>query len=175
MRTESWVSTAVVSVVVSMLFGSIIRAEQQQRQFQIPANVRLLHDIELAIQFIYDRSPSFRSQLARIADAHHLRVTIQIDPSIPSRCRAFTRVQWRGQTIRAEVHIPPSSDHAELLAHELEHVLEQIERVDLHGLARVRDSGVRAVHFSVFETDRAQAAGRAVQTETRQNRAPAAD
>lgn len=172
MRIESWAGAA---VVLLMAFGGVVRAEPQRRPFQMPANVRLLHDIELAIQSIYDRSALFRTQLARIADAHHLRVTIQIDPSIPSRCRAFTRLQRRGQKIRAEVHLPPSSDHAELLAHELEHILEQIEGVDLHALARVRDSGVYALDLAVFETDRAQAAGRAVQAETRRHRSPAAD
>lgn len=173
MRIESWVGA---TVVLTTLCGAVIRADEQQtRPFQIPANIRLLHDIELEIQSIYDRSPSFRAQLARIADADHMRVTIQIDPSIPGRCRAFTRLQRHGRTIRAEVHIPPSSDHAELLAHELEHVLEQIEGIDLYALAQVRDSGVWAVDFTVFETDRAQAAGRAVKAETRRKRSPAAD
>lgn len=173
MRIESWVGAA---VVLSTLSGGVVRAEERQtRPFQVPANIQLLHDIELAIQLIYDKSPSFRTQLARIAGADHLRVTIQIDPSIPGRCRAFTRLQRRGQTIRAEVHIPPSSDHAELLAHELEHILEQIEGVDLYSLAKLRDSGVWAVDFAVFETDRAQAAGRTVRAETRRQRSPAAD
>ena len=173
MRIESWVG---VMVVLSVLFGCVLDAEQQQpRVFEIPANVRLLHDIELAIQFIYDRSPSFRTQLARIAEAGRLRVTIQIDPLIPSRCRAFTRLQRRGQRIRAEIHLPPSSDHAELLAHEFEHILEQIEGVDLRSQARVRGSGVSEVEYAVFETDRAQKAGRTVRAETRRNTSPAAD
>ena len=29
------------------------------------------------------------------------------------------------------LHLPPSSDHAELLGHEFEHLLEQIEGLDL--------------------------------------------
>ena len=173
MRNESWVGA---TMIVSMLFGGTIGADEQQwRPFEVPGNVRLLHDIELAIRFIYDRSPLFRSQLARIADAPHVRVTIQIDPSIPSRCRAFTMVQRRGHRIRAEVHLPPSSDHAELLAHELEHVLEQIEGLDLRRLAGVGGSGVYSVEYAVFETDRAQAAGRAVREESRRKISPHAD
>jgi hypothetical protein len=177
MRIESWVRAWVgVTAVLSLLFAGVIAAEAQQYgRFQLPANVTLLHDIELAIQFIYDRSPSFRDQLTRIAEADHLRVTVQIDPSIPSRCRAFTIIQRRGQKIRAEIHLPPSSDHAELLAHELEHILEQIEGLDLKSLARVRNSGVHEQDYAVFETDRAQAAGRIVKAETRRRGAPAAD
>jgi hypothetical protein len=174
MRIESWVG---VTAVLSLLYGGVVAAERQQDgRFQLPPNVRLLHDIELAIQFIYDKSPSFRAQLARIAEANNLRVTVQIDPSIPGRCRAFTIVQRRGQKIRAEIHLPPSSDHAELLAHEFEHVLEQIEGVDLRRLARVKDSGVHELEDLVFETDRAQAAGRIVKAETtRRSVVPAAD
>jgi hypothetical protein len=173
MRIESWVGAAVVLLTV---YGGIVRVDAEQaRPFAIPANIKLLHDIELAMQSIYERSPSFRTQLARIADAPQLRVTIQIDPSIPGRCRAFTRMHRRGRTIRAEVHIPPSSDHAELLAHELEHILEQIEGLDLYALAQIRNSGVWALDDAVFETDRAQAAGRTVQAETRRKRSPAAD
>jgi hypothetical protein len=140
MRIESWVG---VTAVLLLLRGGVVAAEQQQcRRVPLLANVRLLHDIDDAIRSIYDRSPSFRAQCERIAGADNLRVTVRIDPSIPGRCRAFTVVQQRGRQIRAEVHLPPSSDHAELLAHEFEHILEQIEGIDLRRLARVKASGV---------------------------------
>ena len=134
-----------------------------------------MHDIESAIQFIYEGSPSFRAQFARIGEANNLRVTVRIDPSIPGRCRAFTIIQRRGRNIRAEIHLPPSSDHAELLAHEFEHILEQIEGLDLRSLARAKESGVHELDDAAFETDRAQTAGRIVKAETRRGSAPAAD
>ena len=93
----------------------------------IPANVELLTSISDALQRIYDQSPTFRAQCDRIARAKHLRVRIRIDPSIPAKCRAFTIVQRRGFEIVAEVHLPPSGDHSELVAHEFEHVIEQVE------------------------------------------------
>jgi hypothetical protein len=63
-----------------------------------------------------------------------------------------------------------------MLAHEFEHILEQIEGLDLLSLSRVKGSGVREVEYAVFETDRAQAAGEAVAEEVgRAFRAPAAD
>lgn len=174
MRIDSWVG---VTAGLLLLFGGVIAAESQQcLRSPLPANVHLLHDIERAIQSIYDRSPSFRAQCARIAGADNLRVTVRIDPSIPNRCRAYTIVQRRGNQIRAEVHLPPSSDHAELLAHEFEHILEQIEGLDLRRLARVKESGVYELEYAVFETDRAQAAGRVVVAEAgRLRRPPAAD
>ena len=173
MRIESWVG---VTAALWLLSGGVIAGEEQQElQFELPANIELLHDIQQPIQSIYDRSPSFRAQLERIAGAENLRVTVRIDPAIPGRCRAFTIVQHHGRKIRADVHLPPSSDHSELLAHEFEHILEQIDGLDLRSLARLRDSGVYELQYAVFETDRAQAAGRLVLSESRRNRAPAAD
>jgi hypothetical protein len=157
-------------------FGAAIAAEQQCRRSFLPANVFLLHDIEQPLQRIYERAPSFRAQCARIAAAKGLRVTVRIDPGVPGRCRAFTRLRRSGTQLFADVHLRPSSDHAEMLAHEFEHILEQIEGLDLLSLSRVKGSGVREVEYAVFETDRAQAAGEAVTEEVgRAFRAPAAD
>ena len=88
MRVESWVGVMAMFLVV---FGGAIAAEQQCRRSFLPANVFLLHDIEEPLQRIYERAPSFRAQCARIAAAKGLRVTVRIDPRMPSRCRAFTR------------------------------------------------------------------------------------
>ena len=172
MRVESWVGVMVVSLAV---LSSAIEAEQQCRRSFLPANVYLLHDIERPLQRIYERAPSFRAQCERIAAAEGLRVTVRIDPQIPSRCRAFTIVRRAGRRILADVHLPPSSDHAEMVAHEFEHIIEQIEGLDLKKLARIKGSGVNEVQFAVFETDRAQSAGRIVKAEARQNKVPAAD
>ena len=174
MRIESWVG---VTAVLLLMFGGAIAAEPQQcRRSPLPSNVELAHDLERVLGRIYDRSPAFRAQCERIASARNLRVTVRIDTSIPSRCRAFTIMQRRGSEIRADVHLPPSSGLTELVAHEFEHLLEQIEGLDLRRLARVKGSGVHESDRRVFETDRAQAAGRVVAAEmSRQPRAPAAD
>jgi hypothetical protein len=170
-------STVGMTAVLLAMFGGVIAAEPQPcRRSPLPANVDLPRDLEPAIWLIYDRSPAFRAQCDRIAEAGHLRITVRIDPTIPYRCRAFTVVQRRRGQIRAQVHLRPSSDHAELLAHEFEHLLEQIEGIDIRRLSRVKGSGVREVEREMFETDRAQAAGRVVADQAgRYSRAPAAD
>jgi hypothetical protein len=69
-----------------------------------------------------------------------------------------------------------SSHLAELVAHEFEHVIEQIEGVNLRKLARAKGSGVHEIEREVFESDRAQAAGRVVAAEaTFLRRVPVAD
>ena len=50
-------------------------------------------------------------------------------------------------------------DITELLPHELEHVLEQVEGIDLPALAKRRASGVQEVGRGVYETERARGAG----------------
>ena len=173
MRSESWVC----GIVLLVLFGGTFAAEQQQchraperlhtdlTAAPLPANVTLRADLAKVLRRIHDRSPTFRAQCERIAGAHHLQVTIHIDTSIPSRCRAFTIVSRRGYDIRAEVHLPPSSSLTELVAHEFEHILEQIEGLNLRKLAQKKDSGVREVEGRAFETDRAQQIGRVVAAE----------
>lgn len=82
----------------------------------------------------------------------------------------------QGYAIHAEVHLPPSNALIELVGHEFEHVIEQIEGLDLKRLARVKGSGVREAEPRVFETDRAQSAGRVVAAEVdRSVKLPAAN
>jgi hypothetical protein len=174
MRIESWLGAATVLLV---MFGRIVAAEPQQcRRSPIPSNVELAHDLEKVLARIYERSPAFRAQCERIASAGNLRVTVRIDTSIPAHCRAFTIIHRRGDNITADVHLPASNGLIELVGHEFEHLLEQIEGLDLRRLARVKGSGVHEREGRMFETDRARAAGRVVAAEmSRQPRAPAAD
>lgn len=185
MQTESWVG---VTAMLLMMFVGAAGAEQQQCRrgpgcrvgvacgSPIPSNVDVPRDLERVLARIHDRSPVFRAQCDRIGKAVNLRVKVRIDTAIPSRCRAFTVVQRRGHEIHADVHLPPSAALTELVGHEFEHLLEQIEGLDLRKLARVKGSGVHEVEGGVFETDRAQGAGRVVAVEVSSHRrAPAAD
>lgn len=175
MRIESWVG---VVLVVLVLLAGVTAAETQQQcqQSPLPANVDMPRDLARVIRRIYERSPTFRAQCERIATADNVRVTVRIDTRIPSRCRAFTIVRRQGYDIHAEVHLPASNALIELVGHEFEHVIEQIEGFDLKRLSRVKGSGVREAEPHVFETDRAQSAGRVIAAEVaRAVKLPAAD
>jgi hypothetical protein len=162
MRIEWW---AGVTAVFLMMLCGVIAAEPQQCRRTVPANIDVTHDLVRVLERIYQRSATFRAQCERIAGADHVRVRMRIDTAIPSRCRAYTIVRRRGYDIVADVHLPPTSALIELIGHEFEHLLEQIEGLDLKRLAGVKGSGVRALEGRVFETDRAQAAGRLVAAE----------
>jgi hypothetical protein len=158
-----------------MCTSTLVAERPQCRRSTLPSNVELAADLGEVLQRMYDRSPTFRSQCERIANATNLRVRLHLDTRIPRVCRALTIVKRQGYEIRADVHLPPASNYAELVAHEFEHVLEQIEGLDLRRLVKVRGAGVREVEQGMFETDRAQAAGRVVAAEIYASRARSTD
>jgi hypothetical protein len=116
------------------------------------------------------RSPTFRRQVARLTDADGLTVTVQrlvVPPTSASLWRAQTMITRVGGRVRsADVQVPAGDARlvAELIAHEFEHILEQLDGVDLRRwLGR---SGVRRVgadrEGSPIETERAHEVGRIV-------------
>jgi hypothetical protein len=68
------------------------------------------------------------------------------------------------------VEINPLGDFMELLAHELEHVIEQLDGIDLAAKAALARSGVRTCVDGTFETNRAARVGSLVAVEARAGR-----
>lgn len=125
----------------------------------LPANFQVAPMYRSTVETLVARSPTLTRQCLTIAAAHHVTVTLHAAQA-GDHCRARTSFRRLGDgRLRASIAIPPSADFAELLAHELEHVVEQIEDIDLVSLAAIRNSGVHRVGRNVFETMRAKAAG----------------
>jgi hypothetical protein len=111
-------------------------------------------------------SPTFRAQCARIARAPHLRVSIHPSVLPPSQSAATHVTRQPGGRLAAEVEIGPLGDPVQLIAHEFEHILEQLDGVDLPALSDRPGTGVRSDPRSgSFETERAIAVGRRVARE----------
>jgi hypothetical protein len=113
------------------------------------------------------RSWTFRRQCARLAAATNLFVSIRSEQSRRTRASALTEIQrHRGGRVEAVVWIGPSERLTELIAHEIEHIIEQLDGVNLRVRARLRDSGVRqAADSDAYETTRAVATGQRVARE----------
>ena len=75
--------------------------------------------------------------------------------------RAMTRFTRSDGGISAVVDIGFHQNLEELIAHELEHVIEQLDGIDLAARAARPDTGVVAVGYrgGMFETTRAKRAG----------------
>jgi hypothetical protein len=168
-----------IGALAAMLtWGILLRAEpaQQCQPSNLPSNMELSPTVSRILEALYMQSPTFRGQCERIASTKTLRVIVRLDSAMRTNCRAFTTFRRSGREIRADVHLPPSPAIVELAAHEFEHVLEQIDGLNLRRLARISGTGVREIDRELFETDRAQRVGRAVATEAmRESRAPLAD
>jgi hypothetical protein len=126
-------------------------------------NITVSSVYQPVVEKMLARSATFRRQYARIAGAPHLSVVIRSQPVMGSRLPALTSIRRTAQNrVEAVVSIAACARITELIAHELEHIIEQLDGVDLPVKARLRASGVRRVNdqsFSAFETNRAIAAG----------------
>ena len=105
--------------------------------FSIPANLHMSRDLQPRFNVMLAASPTFRSQCQRLADQTDLYVRLIVDPRLtdgPIRARSVIS-RLRSGAVVAFVSIGASPDPAEWLAHEIEHVIEQLEGVKLHALA----------------------------------------
>ena len=95
-------------------------------------NVTIASVYQPLVDAMLARSPTFRRQCARIAAAPYLSVLIRTDPPVGTRARALTQIQrLSGGLVQAVVQIGHSAVVGELIAHEIEHILEQLDGVDL--------------------------------------------
>jgi hypothetical protein len=111
---------------------------------------------------LFSRSQTLQRQCRALTDAAYVQIDLVSPLRLLGHCRARATFERSDSgVLRVLMEIPLGVDFPELLAHELEHVLEQIEGVDLSEMARTRHTGVQEVGENVFETARAKAAGRA--------------
>ena len=132
----------------------------------LPANVEIPPSFAGFVQDIWIRSATFRAQCTRLAQARGWSVRLFVSGQPIGGARARTTFAHHGQRHQAEIRLF-FADHTrvELLAHELEHVLEQVDGVDLARLERLGARGVFSTNTGLFETDRAVEAGRRVARE----------
>ena len=164
--------TPYVSVSGATAFGFAMPASSDARRtvdprsifaagFEIPPGVMPL------IDRMWRASPTFRRQCARLIGAG---AVVRLSFQQPSKAAppAWSEIS-RANKGRLAAHIRlPRLDEAvaRYLAHEVEHVLEQIDHVDLQGAVASRLHGAHVViPPNTFETSRATAMGHAVASE----------
>jgi hypothetical protein len=116
------------------------------------------------IENMWRRSLTFRRQCTRLVEADVV-ITMTFDHPHTNAASAVTEIRRAART-EAHIHLRAGSRLAEHLAHEIEHVLEQVDEVDLARAVGERLHGVSAAHRrQAFETTRAIAVGRLVARE----------
>ena len=141
----------------------------------IPANLIIRDEfIRSMVSGMIRRSPTFREQLLTIGGTQLLLTRLRnIHRTIIGSAFAQTTFgRSAAGYLVADIDIPSTRlqprQNIEYIAHEMEHVLEQIEGLDLPSLARSRRAGVHSVEVNNalgFETERAKSAGLTVERE----------
>ena len=133
-----------------------------------PPNLSVPSPYRTTVERMIERSPMFRRQCLRLAAAPHLTVIVKMLHPLTAGPLARTEIKREdGSRLVATVAINPLGDFMELLAHELEHVIEQLDGIDLAVKASVANSGVRSCVDGTFETSRAVRVGSVVAVQAR--------
>ena len=135
-------------------------------------SIQVVPELRTDVADMLQRSPTFLAQYRRIAESGSIVVGVRIDPTLcGSSFRARTTFRrYKSGLIVVEVSIGPGSKQAEWIAHEFEHILEQLDGRNLTELARANAKDVWYSGGDVIETGRAIRAGRAVRDELTQPR-----
>lgn len=160
------VCVVVLSSLVLVPCAAVAQQAQDQRRCAdaIPANVEarmFVGDLRALLRL----SDTFRAQCERLAADPRLRVRLSVVSTVEGGGRAQTTFRrYRTGTLVADVDVLFGANYRELIAHEFEHIIEQLDGVDL----RREAAGGRAweVAAGVFETRRASLAGAVVLRET---------
>jgi len=133
-----------------------------------PPNLTVPSTYRKTLELMLERSPMFRRQCLRLASAPQLTVVVRMLHPSDSGPRARTAIKREDDDrLVATVHINPLGDFMELLAHELEHVIEQLDGIDLAAKASLARTGVRSCADGTFETSRAVRVGSVVAVQAR--------
>jgi len=152
-------------VALLVLFSGLptVRAQQPETcKSMIPANVQagmLAHEVAKLLL----ASATFRAQCERIAAAPSVHVDLNIVQPLETPRTETGITHYQFGAIRADVRIAFGQDYREMIAHEFEHIIEQIDGVDLRAETATRR--VWLIEPNVFETRRASDAGRRVRRE----------
>lgn len=127
---------------------------------KLPPNLRVPPDLEKHLERLLEVSPTFRQQIELIRRTRRVRINISYGMRRSSLIDAETVVRKHAYgtlIVNATLYIP--GNLTELVVHELEHVCEQIEGVELAALAQTRPGEVHEF-LGRYETRRARLAGR---------------
>jgi hypothetical protein len=139
---------------------------------RLPENFVVPDALRALVAQMVERSPTFRRQTRRLGNAPHVHVRVLgIRPSARGVARARTDISRTGfGGLQATVLIQRTEELPELIAHELEHVIEQMDGIDLRAQSMRAGTGVRACEDGSFETIRAERIGTMVAAEVRGRR-----
>ena len=160
---------AAAAFVVGSAAGAAGQPAEAPAPSRVPPNLSAPEALRQLVAAVAEQSATFRNQCARIAATPGLLVIMrEAPPWADRRFAAVTTIRRHEDgaiTALVELHRPVNV--VEHVAHEFEHVIEQIEGVNLRRLSVRKARGVFESSVNTFETRRAVEAGRRVAREFR--------
>lgn len=158
--------------IVSLLAAFVPRAGAEtlvKHRVELPETIRISGELRPHVEAMLATSATFRQQFARIATAPKLIINARIDLTFMQRgfrARSCMRRYDSGLLV-VSMDIGPGGMQPEWIAHEFEHVIEQLDGLRLPALAARGQSGTWFSFGEMVETKRATRAGRTVADEMR--------
>jgi hypothetical protein len=162
-------SLAVSMVVLgsSLTIGLAREGQSPARPPTRPCRLVVKGTLERVVDDGLERSPTLRQQCDELAAAR--AVVAMAWGRTDSQSRAISRMAVRDGVVVAVVSIPPVAEAIELVAHELQHVVEWTRGLDFDAESKRPGSGVWRA-FGGWETQTAIDVGRQVAREVRDSR-----
>jgi hypothetical protein len=132
----------------------------------LPSNLSVPHGLRPILRRVLERSPMFREQMHALARKPQVRMMVTYGGTRGDRpyyaLSVVRKHEWGAMFVDTTLYVP--ADVIELIGHEIEHVREQMEGLDLRKLAHDRGTGVFDLNGH-YETMRAIEAGQRVTRE----------
>jgi len=151
----------------SLTIGLAQEGEGPARTSRRPCRLVVKPTLEGVVDDGLERSPTFRRQCEDLAAARS--VVVMEWGRTDSQSRAISRMDVHDGVVVAVVSIPPVAEAIELVAHELQHVIERTRGLDFAAESKRPGSGVWRA-FGGWETRAAIDAGRQVAREVQEAR-----
>ncbi|MGE0129538.1 MAG: hypothetical protein AB7U82_15785 [Blastocatellales bacterium] len=150
---------------------SIAQARESRKErngaARLPPNLILSEEARRRLEKVWLRSPTFRDQCRRVAQLPQAEIRFDFVVRNSDAHHAITMVSRTEGRMTITMRVFISDRCVEMIGHEFEHVVEQIEGMNLKALAFVPGAGVRRNAEGFYETKRAIEAGRRVFREYR--------
>jgi hypothetical protein len=142
------------------------RSEQPAKALTWACRLIPTDTVRPVVQKGMERSETIRRQCEELAAARAV-VVLEWGAMADSQLHARTAMEVRDGVVVARVKLPPLGEIIVLMAHELEHVIEQTRGLDLRAEARRAGSGVWRSVENYYETQAAVDVSRQVAEELR--------
>ena len=163
----------VVAVMITSSFAVVSdrsdpqQAEKPARTSPWPCRLIARPTLNRVIEKGWNRSETIRHQCEELAAARAV-VVLEWGAMVDSQLHARTAMEVRDGVVVASMKLPPIGDNIVLVAHELQHVIEQTRGLDLRAEARRAGSGVWQSSGNYYETQAAADVSRRVAEELRE-------